>query len=184
MARPMRLGSRCVAIACGFAALTGCSSSTNAASPPTSTTPRSTTTAAAGRSRRGTYVQPAVTISDLETLPGGKKASFRADSGTVWHGDLEGRTEFVMHGVVDPATFASTGTNDEVFTGTVAGLGSGKLHFAERFTNAADGTVSIDARIVGAEGALEGLRGTMHFSGRGNPQTGAGTGTYTAQFSR
>jgi hypothetical protein len=129
-------------------------------------------------------VQPAVTISRLETLPGGKRASFRADSGTVWHGDLEGRTRFVMHGVVDPTTFASSGTNDEVFTGTVAGLGSGRLHFAETFTNAADGTVSIDAHIVGAEGELEGLRGTMHFSGHGNPQTGAGTGTYTAQFSR
>jgi len=125
-----------------------------------------------------------IKISQLKALPGGKKATFRGDGGTIWHGDLEGRTVFVIHGVVDPPTGASTGTNDEVFTGSVSGIGSGKLHFDETFVNRANGTIAIDAHIIGAEGALEGLRGTMHFVGSDNPRTGAGAGSYTAQFSR
>src|SRR5690349_8770930 len=128
MARPQALGSRCVAIACGVAALTGCSSSAHSASPPT-TPARSTTSTAPGRSRRGTYVQPATTPTDIKKLPGGKEASYRADSGTVWHGDLEGTTMFVIHGVVTLATNANRGTIDEVFAGSVSGIGAGHLHF-------------------------------------------------------
>jgi hypothetical protein len=131
----------------------------------------------------GTYKQPAVTVEDL-TPKGDGTASFRVDSGTEWHGDLEGQTKLVMHGVTTLKTLANSGTIDEVFSGSATGLGSGQLHFSEKFSVDPNGVIAIDATVVGGTGALKGLHGSMHFAGKGDPVTGEGTGTYTAAFTR
>jgi hypothetical protein len=131
----------------------------------------------------GTYVQPAVQPEDVKTLPGGK-ASYIVHSGTVWHGDLEGHTALVMHGVVNTKTNASTGTDTETFTGTMKGLGAGHLNFTETWSTSPSGTLALDARVVSGDGALVGVHGSMHFAGSGDPATGKGTGTYTANFTR
>jgi hypothetical protein len=88
-----------------------------------------------------------------------------------------------MHGVADYKTYSGPGTVDEVFTGSVAGVGAGHLHFAETYTDT-NGNVSVDCTIVSGDGALAALRGTMHFAGSGVPATGAGRGTYVATFTR
>ena len=166
----------------GLLLLTACSGSGSAKLGAVSPPAPSTTLAVKTYTLRGTYVQPAIKISAVKPLPGGKRDSFRGDSGTIWHGDLEGQTKFVMRGVVDVKTFASSAKVDEVFAGTVAGAGSGHLHFLETVTVDAGGTISLDARIVSGDGALSGLHGTMHFAGKSIPSTGKGDGTYTATF--
>ena len=174
-------GLRLVIVASAVVIVAACGSSSSKGSASVTTAPG---TAPHAIALHGTYVQPAVTPEDLKVLPGGKKASYRVESGTTWHGDLEGTTKFVMHGVADVANYASTGTNDEVFTGSVKDIGSGHLHLFETWTTSAAGNLSLDARIVGSDGELAGLHGTMHFAGHGDPKTGAGTGTYTANSTR
>ena len=111
-----------------------------------------------------------------------KHVSYRSDSGTIWHGDLEGTTKFVFHGIADIKTYASVGTSNEVFTGSMVGVGSGHLRFREKLKTDAQGTLTVDATIVGSDGALDAMQGTMHFAGKGVPSTGEGSGTYTANF--
>jgi hypothetical protein len=127
----------------------------------------------------GTYVQPPVAF-ELKTTKGAS-SPFRGSGGTTWHGDLEGSTTFIMKGVADLKTFASRGTNEETFIGSVVGVGSGRLRLHETFTTSPD-RLSLDATIVSSDGALAHLRGRMHFEGPSDPTTGVGHGTYTATF--
>jgi hypothetical protein len=179
---PKPLGRIVLLVVAVTTALAACSSAS--ASKPGAVSAANTAPAPTTRTHQlhGSYVQPALKISDLKPIPGGTKESFRADGGTIWHGDLEGRTAFVMHGVVDTKTHATSGTNTEVFTGSMAGVGRGHIHFLETFTSDAKGTLSLDATITGSDDALIGLSGTMHFAGPSNPTTGAGYGTYAATF--
>lgn len=86
-----------------------------------------------------------------------------------------------MYDTIDEKNFTQKGTITETFTGTVAHVGSGHLHFTERFTIDKSGTLAIDATMVGSDGALAGMHGTMHFAGHINDD-GTGKGDYTASF--
>src|SRR4029077_10311556 len=106
----------------------------------------------------GTYVQPAVTPENIQAQPDGKTATYTVNSGTTWHGDLEGATTLVMEAVHDLTTTANSGTIDETFTGTVAGIGTGHLHLSETFTIDPTGVIAIDATVLDADGDLSGLQ--------------------------
>jgi len=172
------LASLTFVAAVGFGS--GCSSSSNDSTTTSTSSPGGATTF----ELTGTYVQPAVTPEDIQLQPDGKTATFTVHSGTAWHGDLEGDTEFVMEGVNDVATTANSGTIDETFTGTVAGVGEGHLHLSETFTVDPAGIIVIEATVLDGDADLEGLQGTMHFEGTSIPATGEGDGTYSASFTR
>ena len=131
----------------------------------------------------GTYTQPAVRLEDVKTVSN-IASSYRVDTGTIWHGDLEGRTTGVTHGVVNTRTLANEGTVTETFTGRVAGIGSGHLNLDELFRVTSRGDLTVTARIVGGDGALAGVHGTMHFTGYSDLLTGKRAGTYTAHIIR
>lgn len=168
-------------VVAGASFIVACSSSAKSTSPGSSAVPVVSTVATRHLDLTGTYVQPAVTPTGIKNT-GSNTSPFQVDSGTTWHGDLEGQTSFKMQGIVNLQTFATRGTNDETFTGSVATLGSGHLHLQETFSVSSTGVLSLDATIVSGDGALSGLRGRMHFAGHSDPLTGAGTGTYTASF--
>jgi hypothetical protein len=165
----------------GASLVAACSGSATAAPHASSAVPVASTVAERQLDLNGTYVQPPVNITGIKTT-GAATSPFQATGGTMWHGDLEGQTSFTIKGIVNLQTGASHGTNDETFTGSVRGLGSGHLHLQETFTVSAQAVLSLDATIVSSDGALSGLRGRMHFEGPSDLQTGAGSGTYTASF--
>jgi hypothetical protein len=169
-----------VALVAAVAAGGGCGSSGDESTATTASSTSTTTTS----DLDGTYLQPPVTPEDVEPQPDGETATFTVTSGTTWHGDLEGDTELTMDGVLDLTTNASSGTIDETFTGTVAGIGRGHLHLSETFTIDPTGAIEIDATVLDGDGDLSDVAGTMHFVGTGDPVTGEGGGTYTASFTR
>ena len=71
-----------------------------------------------------------------------------------------------------------------MFTGVVAGVGTGTVTFAEHFTSGptdstpeGSGLTLLDADITGATGELRGLTGHLHFEGESDANS-VGTGTY------
>jgi hypothetical protein len=132
---------------------------------------------------RGTYLQPTVRLEDVKTLSK-QTSSYRVDTGTIWHGDLEGRSTVVMYGVVDTRTSANKGTDDETFTGNVKGIGSGHLTFEESFQISRKGDLTLIAHILSGDGPLAGLHGSFRLTGYSNPVTGKRLATYTGHFSR
>jgi hypothetical protein len=157
--------------------LAACSGSAKATPDASSTATVGSTVAARHLNLKGTYISPPIKISGIENT-GSKPSPFRADGGDIWHGGLEGRTTFVMRGLVNLQTLANHGTSNETFTGSVATLGSGHLHLQDTFTLSEKGVLSLDATVVSGDGALAGVRGRIHFGGKHNVSTGAGTGTY------
>jgi hypothetical protein len=167
------------AVAAAASLLAACSASAKAAPHAPSAAPVASTRAERQLNLKGTYMTPPMNISGIKNT-GSNVSPFRGDGGDLWHGDFEGRTTFVIRGVVSLQTQASHGTSNETFTGSVATLGSGQLHFHETWTLSEKGVLALDATIVGGDGALTGVRGRMHFAGTANVSNGAGSGTYTA----
>jgi hypothetical protein len=173
--------SRATLVAVAVCVLAACGSSSQPSSRPK--TPTTRVTVQKRFDIQGTYVQPAMRLVDVKSLSKGI-SSYRVDTGTMWHGDLEGRTKVAMRGVLNTKTFANDGIDTGTFTGHVAGIGSGHLILAESFRITPRGDLTLQARIVSGDGALAGLRGTIRFTGFSDLLTGKGAGTYTAHLTR
>jgi hypothetical protein len=174
--------SRATLVAFALCLLAACASSSHP-SAHRATTPTTRVKAQKRFVLYGTYTQPAVRLEDVKTVSS-IASSYRVDTGTIVHGDLEGRTTGVTHGVVNTKTLANEGTVTETFTGRVAGIGSGHLNLDELFRVTSRGDLTLTARIVGGDGALAGVSGTMHLTGFSDLLTGKRAGTYTAHFTR
>ena len=155
------------------------SSSHNAAAPTSAPTagsapaPSPTADAVAGKWANPTA---AITLSSAGGV-------IKQRSGSVWTGDLDGKTTFnaVLH--ADPKTAGVlVGTIDEVFTGSVRGIGQGRLFLSEQITDSANGGVIVDATIVRGDAELKGVTGHLHFTGTSNIQ-GIGDGVYAGSLS-
>jgi hypothetical protein len=97
---------------------------------------------------------------------------------SAWSGSFVGTTTFAGSAVVNLTNGTTRGTLTEVFTGSVAGLGSGTISFREPFFISAGGTLRLEYVITGASGALAGVLGAGVFVGTSAPD-GSGSGTYS-----
>ena len=142
-----------------------------------------TTTARAPESVHGTWVNstPAVSL-------GTSALGFKQRSGTTWTGDLAGTTTYVAYTRADPRhPGAGVGTIDEIFTGSVSGIGHGRLYLREHFTVAASGgAIRNAATITRGDGGLTGVKGAIVFVGTLDVNadgtaaiSGLGRGSYT-----
>jgi hypothetical protein len=170
---------RVALLCCVFALAAGCASSTHSAG--TATSSSSTTRPSVARSTvlvKGRWVNPtaAVTIG----TPGG---GIKQRSGTIWTGDLNGKTTYTATFRADPKRAgAFVGTIDEVFVGSVRGVGRGRLFLTERFTVSATGAVVNVGQVVRGDGGLKGVRGRLRFTGTADLR-GIGRGTFTGVLS-
>ena len=129
------------------------------------TTPAS---AATGRARHGiahvsgTFIGAPLIISNLQTTDG-ITYSFDVAAGDEWDGDLVGHTTYTGHGTLNISTGEFRAIYDETFTGTVAGLGTGQLHFVEYAQAGPTNLGQVDCLVVGATGDLAGVRGGVEF---------------------
>ncbi len=132
-------------------------------------------TASAGEHRAtvtGTWSTTSASVVDQQQL--GALLYLRQDGTAAFDGDLTGTTAFVLHAFLR-ADYSSFGWATELFTGTWRGR-SGTLLMLEEATGGADGSVRIEATVVGGTGGLKGLRGKITFvSDLCIPETCAGT---------
>jgi len=171
-----RIALLCVAV--GLSASCGSSkhaTGTTTTSAPSSTlAQRPTSTPVSGR-----WVNPtaAVTIGVTEGV-------IKQRSGTIWTGDLSGKTTYISYvHAVPNQTGAFAGTIDEIFSGSVRGIGRGQLFLAEKITVSATGAVLNIARITRGTGGLVAVRGNLRFTGTAN-LSGIGNGPYTGMIHR
>ena len=126
----------------------------------------------------GKWVNPtaAVTLSSTGGV-------IKQRSGTVWTGDLNGKTTFSALLRADPKNAgALVGTIDEVFTGSVRGIGQGRLFLAEEITVSGTGALVVVATIKRGDAALQGVRGRLRFTGTSDVR-GIGDGVYSGSIS-
>jgi hypothetical protein len=127
---------------------------------------------------KGTWVNPQPAIDTGAKIIGGR-SRLTQRSATIWRGDLHGATTFSSAFNVDPAHQGGfIGDIEEVFTGTVRGVGAGRLHFTEKLIySVTTGAVDIRATVTRGEGALLGMTGHLHFTGT-SAASGVGHGIY------
>lgn len=101
---------------------------------------------------------------------------------TLWQGTWTGVTHYTMQGTANLVTGAGSGTLQETFVGRSTDGGTGTLDFSESYTVAVDGTISIQARIVGGTGDFAGARGSVDFLGH-QYGVATGNGTYSGRWS-
>ncbi len=177
-------------VSCALAVVAGCSSASRPVSDAPSTTIAASTTVTRSRateSVHGTWVNATPATSLGSTALG-----FKQRSGTTWTGDLVGSTSYVAYTRSDPKhPGVAVGTIDEVFTGSVNGIGRGHLYLSERFTIAdKGGAIRNAATIKRGDGGLTGVTGTIVFVGTLDLNadglvavSGLGHGTYTGAIS-
>lgn len=115
-------------------------------------------------------------LTVVSAEPVGANLLLTATGSSSWSGSLTGTTTFVLRALVDPAGRA-VGTIQETFVGTVAGVGSGSLHFTEAATQDAGGALRITAIATTGTGDLSGVAGALRFVGTTDP-AGVGDGQY------
>jgi hypothetical protein len=166
-------------VCCAFAVATGCGRSTHSAG--TATSSSSTTRPSIARSTApvdGRWVNPTAAVTVGTT--GGV---IEQRSGTIWTGDLDGKTTYTASFRADPKhAGAYVGTIDEVFDGSMRGVGRGRLFLTESFTVSATGAVVNVGRIVRGDGGLKGVGGRLRFTGTSDLR-GIGQGTFTGALS-
>src|SRR5262245_38971284 len=91
------------AVATGAPLVAACPRSAKSAPHAAAAVPVASTVAERHLELDGTYVQPAVTPTGMKAT-GSNTSPFQVQSGTVWHGDLEGQTTFKLSGVVNLKT--------------------------------------------------------------------------------
>ncbi len=162
----------------GFAA--SCSSSHTNTSPsptvPPVSSPASTGPTSAAVSGKWANPTAAVTLSSSGRF-------IKQRQGSIWTGDLDGKTTFNAVLRADPKSAgALVGTINEVFTGSVGGIGQGRLFLTEEITDTASGGATVDATIVRGDAGLKGVTGRLHFTGSSDIR-GIGDGVYTGTVS-
>jgi hypothetical protein len=180
---------RLISCALALALAASCSSAKKADNAaPTTTVAPSTTTARRHTPVRGGWVNstPAVSL-------GASVRGIKQRSGTTWNGDLAGTTSYVAYTRSDPKhPGVLIATIDEVFTGSLRGVGHGRLFLGERMTVAAKGGAMRNvATIKRGDGDLAGATGTIVFLGKLDTNadgsvavSGLGHGTYTGTIAR
>lgn len=101
---------------------------------------------------------------------------------TLWQGTWTGVTHYTMTGTANLVSGAGSGTLQETFAGRASDGGTGTLDFAESYTIAPDGSLSIQARIVGGTGDFAGAHGSVTFLGH-QYGVATGNGTYSGRWS-
>jgi uncharacterized protein (DUF2147 family) len=157
-----------------------CGSSSHATEAPTSAPAASSPAAPSPTAEAvtGKWANPTAAITLSST--GGV---IKQRSGSVWTGDLDGKTTFnaVLH--ADPKAAGSlVGTINETFTGSVHDIGQGHLFLSEEITDSKNGGVVVDATVLRGDAGLKGVTGHLHFTGSSDIQ-GIGDGTYTGSLS-
>lgn len=108
----------------------------------------------------------------------GPSTYLRQRGASAFEGDLAGTTTFDLRLVLHP-DFSSVGWATETFAGSFEGR-AGTLSMLELAVGGADGSVRIDAVVLGGTGDLRGVRGTITFvSPLCIPETCEGTYTGT-----
>lgn len=102
---------------------------------------------------------------------------------TLWQGTWTGVTHYTMQGTANLVTGAGSGTLQETFVGRSADGGTGTLDFSESYTLTVDGTLSIQARIVGGTGDFARAHGSVAFLGH-QYGVATGNGAYSGRWSR
>ncbi len=174
-----RLAIWCCCAVTVFAAGCGSGSHTDASPSPTAaavSSPASTGPAVKAVSGKWANPTAAVTLSSTGGV-------IKQRSGSIWTGDLDGKTTFNAVLRADPTSAgALVGTINEVFTGSVRGIGQGHLFLTEEITDTASGGVTVSATIVRGDGELKGVTGHLRFTGSSDIN-GIGDGVYTGSIS-
>jgi Protein of unknown function (DUF3224) len=134
--------------------------------------------AAAPRDLSGNWATSAPVISGAH--PAGVNVRVIVVSTAQFAGDFAGTTVFTGTFLIDPQGNIR-GHATEAFTGTVSGVGSGKVLFQEEATVSATGVVHVDATITHGSGDLAHLSGRLVFDGTSAPDLSS-AGTYAGQI--
>ncbi len=111
---------------------------------------------------RGTFVGQPLVITN--PVADGDLLTFDASGGDAWSGDLSGTTVYGGHGTLDLTTGETRMVLHETFTGTVAGLGTGQVHFVDYLHSGPDDLGTVTCLATGGSGGLRGVHGAVQFT--------------------
>ena len=109
----------------------------------------------------GTFVGQPLTVTNA--VVDGDVVTFDGSSGDEWSGDLTGTTTYAGHGTLNLTTGETRMVLHETFTGTVAGFGTGQIHFVEYLQSGPSNLGQVDCVITGGTGELRGIAGALEF---------------------
>jgi hypothetical protein len=161
------------------AALAALASAAVAAAPPPASGSAATSTPPGAAN--GTWID-ADPLTIIGVTPLGARALVDATGRSQWNGRLTGTTSFTLRAVLS-ADGSGAGVIDETFDGSVVGVGTGKLRFAEGFVLSPDGSINISAASVSGAGGLASAHAVLRFTGR-TDASGVGGGQYTGVVTR
>src|SRR5262249_13310851 len=111
---------------------------------------------------RGTFLDPGPTLTNIQPI--GANYTFDMSGGTKLFGDLSGDTTYTGTGVYDPAADKVTIEEDEAFTGTVAGVGTGTLVLRDHVVTNGASSSGYVLTVVTGTGDLANVRGYLAWS--------------------
>jgi hypothetical protein len=125
----------------------------------------------------GSWTDPGAVIDSI--TPSGQDYIVQMHGETTTDGDFAGTSSYTLTARANLRTGVTIGHSREIFTVTLAPIGTGHVTFDEIVVVKADGNEVVNGTIVDGDGPFAGAHGSAHFIGTTDPSgANPATGTY------